>query len=246
MVGLAAFLVVEMRVEEPMIDLSLFRNLLFDLNLLMGWLVFIVMSGAFIMPFFLELVQGYSPIIVGLLMMAQPIAMGSVAPLAGTLSDRFGSRGISLIGLIVIVSGALTLSTLKAGVTPLGFVLRIILIGIGMGFFASPNNSAIMGAVPRERLGITSGLLSLSRTLGNTTGLPLIGAIFTTQVLAFANLPPTSDVTTASPASLVAGIQGTYRIAALFVLTSTLIAVAALWIDQRRKKTDSKRITSAP
>lgn len=242
-VGLVAFLILESRIDQPMIDLSLFRNTLFDLNLVMGWLVFIVMSGAFILPFFLELVQGLSPTLVGLLMMVQPIAMGIVAPLAGSLSDRFGSRGISLIGLIVIVCGALALGTLREGMGPLDFAVRIVLIGIGMGLFASPNNSAIMGAVPRERLGVTSGLLALSRTLGHTTGLPLIGAIFTTRALAFAGLPAGSDVTSAGPAALVAGVQGTYQIAALLILASTTIAVVALWLDQRRKRSAPKTIT---
>lgn len=242
-VGLAAFVILESRVKQPMIDLSLFKNVLFDLNLLMGWLVFIVMSGAFILPFFLELVQGYPTTVVGLLMMVHPIAMGAIAPLAGGLSDRFGSRGISLIGLIVIVGGALALSTVQAGMTPLGFAARIVLFGIGMGLFASPNNSAVMGAVPRDRLGVTSGLLSLTRTLGNTTGLPLIGAIFTTQALSFAQLPPGTDVTTAGTSALVAGIQGTYRTAAVFILASTAIAVAALWLDQRRKKIGQKTVT---
>lgn len=235
-VGLVAFLILESRVDQPMVDLSLFRNVLFDLNLLMGWLVFIVMAGSFILPFFLELVQGYPPTLVGMLMMVHPIAMGSIAPIAGALSDRFGSRGISLVGLVVIVSGALALSTVHEGLTPLGFGARYVLFGIGMGLFSSPNNSAIMGAVPRNRLGVASGLLALSRTLGNTTGLPLIGAIFTTQTLAYAKFIPGSDVTSAGTAALIAGIQGTYQIAALFILTSTLIAVAALWLDQRRKR----------
>ncbi len=242
-VGLISFIILEMRIEQPMIDLSLFRNTLFDLNLVMGWLVFIVMSGAFIFPFFLELVQGLSPTLVGLLMMVHPIAMGTIAPLAGSLSDRFGSRGISLIGLIVIVCGALALGTLREGMSPLDFAVRIVLFGIGMGLFASPNNSAIMGAVPPERLGVTSGLLALSRTLGHTTGLPLIGAIFTTQVLDFANLPAGTDVTTASSAALVAGIQGTYQIAAFIILASTGIAILALWLDQRRKKAERKSVT---
>lgn len=240
--GLFAFLFLESRAPQPMVDLRLFRNLLFDLNLLMGFLVFIVLSGAFIMPFFLELVQGFSPLLVGALMMAHPIAMGSVAPLAGSLSDRFGPRGISLIGLIVIVAGALALSGLHEGMTPLGFAWRVLLVGAGMGIFSSPNNSAIMGAVPRDRLGVTSGLLSLSRTLGQTTGLPLIGAIFTTQALAFANLPPSTDVTTAGPAAMVAGIRGTYQIAAIFLLASTGIAIVALWLDQRRKNSTTKPI----
>jgi len=163
-----------------------------------------------------------------------PIAMGLVAPWAGSLSDRFGSRGISLVGLLIIVGGCLALSTLSTHTTPLGFVLRMVPFGIGVGLFQSPNNSAIMGAAPRQRLGIASGLLSLSRTLGQTTGLPLIGAIFTAQVLALGRLPAGVDVTRAAAEVLVGGVTGTYRIAAFFILASTLLAGLALWIDTCR------------
>ncbi len=234
--GLLIFLWVENRIDQPMIDFSLFRNVLFGINLLMAFLVFIVMGGFFILPFYLELVQGYPAQMVGFLLMANPIAMGLVAPLAGSLSDRFGSRGISLIGLISIVIGALALSTLRAGLSPLGFIIRFLPIGLGLGMFQSPNNSAIMGSAPRERLGIASGLMTLSRTLGQTSGIPLTGALFTAQVLAFAGLPAGTDMAQAGSTALVTGIQGTFQIAAGFILASTALAITALWIDTRRKK----------
>lgn len=235
-VGLALFLYVETRVRQPMIDLRLFRNVLFSLNLLMGFLVFITMAGMFIMPFFLELVKGFSTQTVGLLMMANPIAMGLVAPVAGSLSDRYGSRGISLVGLTLIIIGCLTVSTLNQEVTALGFVARLIPFGIGQGMFQSPNNNAIMSAAPRDRLGVASGLLALSRTLGQTTGLPMMGALFASLVLTFAGLPSGTDPSTAPPAALVAGINGTYRTAAFFILGALVLAAAALWIDSRRQR----------
>ncbi len=235
-VGVVTFLAVEARLSQPMIDLRLFGNVLFSINLLMGFLVFIVLAGSFILPFFLELVKGYPTEQVGLLMMVMPVSMGLVAPGAGALSDRFGSRGISLIGLLVVVGGCLSLSTLHAGVTPLGCALRLAPLGIGLGMFQSPNNSAIMGAAPRQRLGVASGLLSLSRTLGQTSGLPLMGALFTAQVLRVENLVAGADITLASAAALAGGVAGTFRLAALIILTATALAALALWIDSRRSK----------
>jgi EmrB/QacA subfamily drug resistance transporter len=234
--GLAIFLFVESRRSEPMIDLRMFRNVLFSLNLLMGFLVFVVMAGAYVMPFFLELVIGLSTQQVGLLMMANPIAMGLIAPLAGLLADRFGPRGISLVGLVVIIAGCLTISTLDQNTTPLGFIARLLPFGIGMGLFQSPNNSAIIGSAPRERMGVASGLLSLARTLGQTTGMPLMGALFALLAISFANLPPGTDATTAPPAALVAGITGAYRIAAFIILAALGMAWVALGIDNRRRQ----------
>lgn len=234
--GLVAFVLVESRVRQPMIDLSLFRNVLFGVNLLMGLLVFVLIAGFFIMPFFLELVQGYRTEQVGLLMAVFPVTMGLVAPVSGALSDRYGSRVISLIGLVTIGAGSLLVSTLHADVTPLGYVLRFAPLGVGVGMFNSPNNSAIMGAVPRERLGVASGLLALSRTLGQMTGLPLIGAVFTGLVLRTAGLAPGADVTAAPDAALVAGVRGTYQIAAAFIFVSTALAAFALWYDRRQAR----------
>lgn len=236
LLGLIAFLWFERRVRQPMVDLNMFRNSLFSINLLMGFLVFVVTAGFFIFPFFLQLVKGYDTAKIGLLMMANPIITGIIAPAAGSLSDRYGSRGISLIGLLIIVAGCLSISTLHAGVNELGFMLRYIPFAIGFGLFQSPNNSAIMGSAPRDRMGVAGGLLSLSRTLGQTTGLPLMGALFTALVLAFAKLPAGTEVTTAAADALVAGINGTYRIAAGLVGISTVLAFAALRIDSRRKR----------
>jgi len=235
-VGLASFLGVERRVRQPMIDLSLFRNVLFGVNLAMGLLVFIMMGGQFIVPFFLELVKGYPTEQVGLMMAVLPVSMGLFAPISGALSDRFGSRVISLIGLVMIAAGCLLLSTLHIEVGVWGFVARMAPLGIGMGMFNSPNNSAIMGAAPRERLGVASGLLALSRTLGQTSGLPLAGAIFSALVTAHGGLPAGADVTAAPPEVLAAGVTGAFRIAAMFILASTALAGFALWYDTRQRR----------
>ncbi|GIV63533.1 MAG: MFS transporter [Bellilinea sp.] len=238
-VGILAFVWLESRIAQPMVDLRLFRNVLFSMNLMMAFLVFIVMAGMFILPFYLQLVLKLPSSLIGLLMMVHPIGMGVVAPLAGYLSDRFGSRVISLFGLISIAAGCLALSTVQEGMTPLQFFPRTLLFGIGMGMFQAPNNSAVMSTVPPERLGIGSGLLVLSRTLGQTTGLPLMGSLFTASVLSAGGLAAGTDITTAGTAALVGGLQRTYHLAAAFILTSTLIAVLALWVDQRRKRSQT-------
>jgi EmrB/QacA subfamily drug resistance transporter len=234
-IGVAALFLVEKRVTEPMIELGLFRNTLFTLNLVMGFLVFISIAGVIIFPFFLELVKGYSPEQVGLIMMVVPISMGLLAPIAGIMSDRFGSRGISLIGLLVVIGGCLSISTMHKDVSAIGYIVRVIPLGIGLGIFQSPNNSAIMGAVRKERLGVASGLLVLSRTLGQSTGLPLMGALFVTLVYRYGRMLPGESLSSASADALVAGITGTYRIAALIILASTVMAGAALWIEKRHR-----------
>jgi hypothetical protein len=101
--------------------------------------------------------------------------------------------------------------------------------------FQSPNNSAIMGGVPRERLGIASGLLSLTRTLGQTAGLPLLGAVFASLTLSSAHLAPNANVTTAPVEALVYGVQGAFRIGAL-ILGVAAILTAVVWGMERSSK----------
>ena len=91
---LLLFVLIELRVEQPMIDLRLFKNKYFSISLITGFLTFIAISGTIILiPFYLENVLGYNTRQIGLLLAAIPIAMGIVAPIAGSLSDRFGKIG---------------------------------------------------------------------------------------------------------------------------------------------------------
>ncbi|NDJ78673.1 MAG: MFS transporter [Chloroflexi bacterium] len=234
-VGLVVFLAVERRLSQPMIDLSLFRDSLFSVSLLTALLVFIMVGGGLlIIPFYLELVQGFETQQVGLLMSVFPIAMGITAPIAGSLSDRWGSRGISLLGLVVVSLACAGVATLTEDTTVPGYILRMVPFGVGVGLFQSPNNSAIMGAAPRERLGVASGLLALSRTLGQVTGIPLIGAIFASRVIAYGSLDSDIDVTDAPIDAMVAGVQTVYTVAAILIAVAAGLALWAFVIQQRR------------
>jgi len=241
--GLVIFTLAETHNKHPMVDLTMFRNVLFSINLIMAFLVFIVLAANFITPFYLELVKGYSTEQVGLFMMVFPVCMGSVAPIAGALSDRYGSRLISLAGLLFIVAGCCSISTLKSDTNVWGIVLRLIPLGLGMGIFQSPNNSAVMGTAPPERLGVASGLLALTRTLGQTTGLPLMGALFTATLIKTGNLAAGVDITNVPPTALVEGVTGIYQTAAVIILAAIALATLALWIDNRAKNKVSMEIS---
>ncbi|WP_334910112.1 MFS transporter [Nostoc sp.] len=222
-VSFTTFLVVEAIVEQPLLELHLFRNLKLSMGLLSGWLAFIVIGGSLlIVPFFLEDVKHYPTVKVGLLLAVSPVLSGLIAPWAGRLSDRFSARLISSLGLGLMIGGCLAISTFDAKITELGYVSRYFIYGIGLGLFQSPNNSTVMGAVPRERLGIASGLLSLSRTSGNTVGVSLIGAVFGALI---ASMSAGADVSVAPPEAIVAGFQGTFRFAALILCGAAVASV---------------------
>ncbi|MBD2778200.1 MFS transporter [Iningainema sp. BLCCT55] len=139
-----------------------------------------------------------------------------------------------------LLTGLLVFSAITGVIFVVPFFLELVLhyptqlvvpFGIGFGMFQSPNNSAILGEVPPERLGIASGLLSLSRTLGQTTGLPLLAALFAVLTLSHSSAV---DVTKAPPEALVFGLQNTFRIAALVLFAATVV-VTFLWRMERRE-----------
>jgi MFS family permease len=235
-VSLAAFIAIERRVAFPMIDLRLFQNRLFNVNLVTAFISFICLSGTIIlMPFYLEDVLGYEPRSVGFLLAVVPIAVGITAPLSGALSDRLGTRPITVAGLLILLLGFVAVSTLSLQTTALGYMLRFLPIGIGIGVFQSPNNSAIMGAVPRSRLGIASGLLAITRTLGQSAGIAAVGALWASRVVVRGgqNLPGGA---TAAPAPVqVAALNDTFL---TIVMLMTLALMLAAWglMQERRSR----------
>jgi EmrB/QacA subfamily drug resistance transporter len=230
-IGLVGFIILENRISQPMLDFSLFHSQTFSLSLLTGWLVFMALGGSsFLIPFFLQLVMHYPIEHIGLLMAFTPIVGGLVSPLAGNLTDRFGTRSIMLIGLVLMTIGCLAISTLDARIHDLDYLLRVIPLGLGWGLFQSPNNSAILGAVPPQRLGIASGLLSLTRTLGQTTGLPLFAAIFAAIALVGKN---GGELTLAAPAAIVSGFQSTFQLAALMLAIAAGLTIV-VWRMERK------------
>ena len=243
--GLIVFLAVESRREQPMVDLRLFRDPVFSISLLTGLMVFMIIAGMFVLPFYLELVKGFEPRRVGLFLTVVPAALGLTAPVAGALSDRYGSRGLSLAGLIVLVGACLSVSTLDAGTSTLGYIARLLPLGLGAGLFQSPNNSAIMGAAPRERLGVASGLLALSRTLGQVTGIPLMGAIFASRVLSVAKLPASVDVTDAPPWAIVEGIQTAFAAGAGLMVLGVMLSAVAFRLHCQRAQAAARAGESA-
>ncbi|MBD2293760.1 MFS transporter [Anabaena sphaerica FACHB-251] len=234
MLSLAGFLVAEAHLLQPMLDLKIFKSLEFSLGLALRFSGNFVMAGViFILPFFLKLVKQYPTEEAGLLLAVPPIIIVLTAPIAGILSDRYGSRIISLIGLLLMAIGCLVVSTFDTELSVVSYIIGIVPYGLGVGMFQSPNNSAIMGAAPKESLGIASGLLSLSRILGQTAGVPLVGAVFSFITLTSAKLSSTMDVTNAPIEALVFGTQITFRVVSALLLMSIMLAVC-LWSLEKK------------
>lgn len=234
LVGLVLFIWIERRVEQPMLDLELFRDRLMTMNLINGFLVFVAIAGLLILlPFYLQDVLGYDVRTMGQMLTVIPIGLGIAAPISGSWSDRIGPRPVLVVGLIVTVGGFVALTRLGTDTSAFHYILLALPIGIGIGIFQSPNNSAVMGSVPHHRLGITSGMLSITRMTGQITGISVLGALWVARVAARSGL---TDPTDASPADQVAGFVDTAWVVTALVVVALILAVWSLRQEQRVRR----------
>ncbi|MFN8443411.1 MAG: MFS transporter [Caldilineaceae bacterium] len=182
-VAFAIFLRSQLRVMHPLVDLALLRNNFFRRNLFTSGCAFMsIATAVYLLPFYLNLVGGLSASGVGWMMAVLPAAMGILQPIAGTLSDRIGARRLILFGLGCMGFGYYTMSTMAVDSSPLAVILRVLPVSVGMAMFYSPNNSAMMGAAPPERLGVASGIASMVRALAQIAGIAISTALFAWRV----------------------------------------------------------------
>jgi EmrB/QacA subfamily drug resistance transporter len=215
---LAAFVAVERRRPDPMLDLSLFRSRTFTMATVSALLNYIcVYSVLFTLPFLLIQGRGLDPRQAGLVLTAQPIVMALVAPLSGTLSDRIGSRILATLGMAFLATGLVLLALQAKGASLTAIAASLGVVGLGVGIFVSPNNSALMGAAPRHRQGIASGVLATARNVGMVLGVGLAGAVFTT-VLARAG---------GSASGLFQGVRASLFVAAAVAVLGTALTPLA-------------------
>jgi MFS family permease len=226
---LAAFCVIETRVEDPMFRLSLFRIRAFTFGNLASLLSSLGRGGLmFILIIWLQgiylPVHGYSfestPLWAGIAMLPLTVGFLIAGPVSGWLSDRFGARSFATGGMVLAAASFGLLEILPVNFTYWQFAVILLLNGIGMGLFASPNRAGIMNSLPPQSRGVGAGM---SATFQNSSMVLSIGIFFSLIIL---------GLSASLPASLLHGLtaQGVPAPAAESVshLPPTAILFAAL------------------
>ncbi|EPY2276406.1 MFS transporter [Clostridium sporogenes] len=168
------FIILELKIENPMLDLSIFKNRVFSVNIFSAFVMFIGISCInIIQPFYLQDVLKLSPGKTGLIMMAYPIVLSIVAPISGYLSDKMGSKKLTLAGIVVASIGLFCMAFLNEQSTFLMITLLLSVVALGNGLFQSPNNSLVMSSVEKTKLGIAGGVNALIRNLGFIFGVSI-------------------------------------------------------------------------
>ena len=165
--------------KYPMLPFDLLKIPAFSLSVVTSVLSFTSQMLAMVaMPFLLVNTFHYEAVGTGLLMTSCPLVIVFVAPMAGWLVGKVHPGILGGIGLTIMSAGCFLLAFVPVDTTPLGLVWRLMLCGMGFGFFQSPNNHMLLSSAPPHRTGSASGMLATARLLGQTTGAALVALLF--------------------------------------------------------------------
>lgn len=171
---LLIFVVIEIKQRYPAIDLKLFKIKLFtagNISSLLNAISFV--SLPFILTLYFQLVKLYDPFTAGLLLIPMEVTVVLLGPISGKLSDKYGARGLSSIGLALNSLSLLWFSTINEESPYSTIAAGLCLAGIGTGLFRSPNASSIMGSIPPERRGVANGVRATILNTGMLLSIPL-------------------------------------------------------------------------
>ena len=178
--GIVLFVIWEMRVKSPVLDVRLFRgNRTFTFSGLAALINYSATFGVgFLLSLYLQYIKGLSPRDAGLVLLAQPLMQAIFSPLAGRLSDRVEPRIIASSGMGLTLLGLLTLTRLGESSSLGSIVISLLLLGFGFALFSSPNTNAIMSSVERRYYGVASGVMGTMRLLGQMISMGIVMLVF--------------------------------------------------------------------
>ncbi len=169
----------QLSLSSPMLPVDLLRIRLFALSVATSVTGFLAQSMALVsLPFLFENTLGRDPVQTGLLLTPWPLSVAVIAPFTGRLSERYPVGLLSGCGLAVMTAGLALASLLPAHPSAFDIVWRMIICGLGFGFFNTPNNRAILISAPPTRAGAASGMQATSRLLGQSTGAAMVALMF--------------------------------------------------------------------
>ncbi len=189
-ISLGLFLYAETRIDDPLVDLRLFKNPTFTAANIVGFLTFMALyGGLFLIPFFLRNILGYTPIHAGLSLFPLVGSMILLAPLGGKLADKTGGRTPTVLGMLILTLALYSFHPMT-GDTGYPFIaVRLVAMGIGLALTMSPLSNAALGTLPKEKAGVGSGVFNLFKNVGGSVGIAILGTlldqrqIFHSQIL---------------------------------------------------------------
>jgi EmrB/QacA subfamily drug resistance transporter len=214
--ALAAFVLFERHQRAPMLHLSLFRNGTFaGANLVLLLVALAVFGVFFFLSLYMQNILGYSPVKAGLAFLPMTGLIIAIAPLAGRISDRSGSRWLLTGGMALVAAQLFYFSGLGVNESFWSLVPGMLLGGAGMGAAMAPATAAALSGVPVDKAGVGAAVLNSSRQLGGSIGIALMGAIMAHEIGGHS-----------TPPAFVHGLSVALHVGAAIALAGALVALA--------------------
>lgn len=231
--ALAAFVIVELRRREPLLDLSAFRNPAFSGASALALIAYLAFGGfIFLSTLYLQQVRGYSPLAAGLLIAPATLGLLVVAPFSGWLTGRLGPRPPTTVACLLMLAGLLVLSRTGAGTSPTVLIVGYVLLGAAIGLANPPITIAAIVGMPSERAAVAGAVSSTSRQVGNVLGVALLGSI------AYSALPTLASGTSLQTVGVAfaAGTRHAYLVAAGLAVVGVIVAVMTMGGSPSRRR----------
>ena len=184
-VGLIAFVIIELRVNEPLLDLRLFKKRTYAFANIVGWVSSIALFGAeFLLPIYLQTLRGQTPLQAGLLVLPLAISAGIMTPIAGALYNRVGGRWLIFAGSILLAINTWELAHLTPDTSYISIMVIVAIRGIALGLVLQTTLTTALTGLKPMQLPRASSLLTASRNVFQSFGIAILGTIVTNQFTA--------------------------------------------------------------
>ena len=232
-----AFIIWELRYPEPLLDFSILKNLYITFSLIAGFIAALVLSGTiYLLPFYLELVMGYSSSFAGLLILIASLVVIFIGPLSGYISDNFGSRIPTISACIILILAIILLYQLNQTVDILFIFSALGIRALSEGMFTPANNKTVMSHSPREKVGSVSSLLNTARYMGLVMGIVVFNEIFintiSKEVTDLIGVPSTGAFQFSAPVGIL--LDGFQNAFVLGIIMSILILLFSILTKENK------------
>jgi len=229
------------RSKQPWIDRSVLRNRRYMISVGILMLAMLVNSiSNILLPFYLQSYGKMSAFDSGLLMMLQSVTMLVVSPISGYLADHWNRTILTIGGLVILVVSQVGYAIYPPTMDLFQIIWPIVLNGIGIGFFLSPNNAIIMDSVPQSLGGVAGSLSSFARTLGLTIGISVGSSLL------FLQLPDVKQITPQLGGRFMSAFSNLFWVATAISVLSLVIVVWRYFDGKKHPAPASTAPTSAP
>lgn len=184
LIGMVAFIIWEMRIVNPILEITLFReNRTFAFSSLAALINYgATWSVGFLLSLYLQYIKGLSPQYAGFVLVSQPIIQALFSPLAGRMSDKIQPRFVASAGMAFTVVGLVLFVFLDKETAILQIIASLILLGFGFALFVSPNTHAVMSSVDKRSYGMAAAVVATMRQLGILGSMGIVMLFFTLYI----------------------------------------------------------------